>query len=163
MKTLAETISGRTGIPAQWIYGQMAFETGNFSSRLFREQNNVGGLKSGNAFANFSSLQMSAEEMARVLSLPRYSAARHAHNLREYVAGLGAGGYYGKDDPNAYLRGVGHYAPLYFTGGPTHVTVQVTNPNASADDIARATQRKLEETEGKRTQRMLLQLQSAYR
>jgi hypothetical protein len=164
MRGIAGMVSQQTGIPAHWLYGQMAFETGNFTSRLFKQQRNIAGLTipGVGGFRNFASFDEAAREFARVLNLPQYSAARGAKSLQEYVAGLGAGHYFGNDDPGAYLRGVQRFAPTYYTNSPT-VNVNVAQPNASALDIAREVMRTMQEHDQRQVSRNALQLQKAYR
>lgn len=49
------------------IYAIAIHETGNFTSRLYREQNNPGGIKSGSGWANYDNSFQGILEMTRLI------------------------------------------------------------------------------------------------
>lgn len=159
---VAQRASSMLGIPADLLWSQMAFETGGF--KKFAGLNNLAGIKDPTTgeFKNYTSLEGFLHDYERVLSLPRYAGAKNASDAASFVGGLHAGGYFGKDDPRAYLSGVRHYDSMY-KSGDVHIgamTIHVDKPNAVNEDVANAVIAKLRAQQGKATQRAQLHFQS---
>jgi hypothetical protein len=104
---IANKVSQKTGLPAEWIYGQWAHETGNFKNRGAQELNNLGGLRNKQGqYMKFDSLDEFADYFAAYI--PRKygkSGAMQAKTPEEYAAALKRGGYY-EDSYNNYVAGL---------------------------------------------------------
>jgi len=170
----AASVSAKTGIPAGIIYGQWYHETGGFKSRLATEQNNLGGLKDkqGN-YMSFGSVDEFANYYASYIPRKYGNEATSATSADQYALALKHGGYY-EDSYNNYAagirRGMANYNQginaTYTTAGgmsggnsSTNINVgpiNVTQPNASAEDIGNIVVRRIDEKYGMSTQRNLL-------
>jgi hypothetical protein len=167
-RAAAAKISADTGIPADLLYGQFAFETSNF--KHLAGANNIAGIKNrgGYGFQNFSSFDEFAERYENLIGMPRYWAAEGARTPEEFVRGLQQGGYFGTDDPNNYLSGVKRYAPEYHpTSGNASIdvggiTVNVTHPNATPEQIHQAVTSAVQESMDKQVARNIIQLSGSY-
>lgn len=105
---------GKT-IPTDWLYGQMAHETADFSSDLAVNHYNYGGLTQetpnglpqpdGNMYyKNFNSEQEGLDYYASYLHLYDEDGVFEAQTPEEYFARIGKGGWY-TDDPVNYTKG----------------------------------------------------------
>lgn len=144
----AQAVSSKTGIPAAFIYGQWAHETGNFTNRGATDLNNLAGIKnqSLSGYRSFGSINEFADYYANLLTNKRYSSAGvpSAKTPEEFAQALKRGGYY-EDSVSNYTAGLNRGIANYnlSVGG---ITVNVTQPNATADDIATRTAKKVQET-----------------
>jgi len=168
----ADYISRITGVPARWLYGQFVHETGGFTNRGATQLHNLAGIKApgGADYRDFGDFQSFADYYARLIMSPRYRSALQAKTDAEYFQALKAGGYY-EDSYGNYLsgarRGENLYHPQSYTPGHTNVdvggvTVHVTQPNASAQEIADLTAQKVADQTARRVQANLLQMSGAY-
>lgn len=125
-QVLAAKVSAKTGIPAELIYAQWVHESAMFSSKLYRETHNAGGLtqKTPNAYPQpdgayyyrtFSSDEDFANAYAKYITHPDYLEAgiTRARTPEEFARALKEGGpYYGDDEEkyaNALRRHMGGY------------------------------------------------------
>ncbi|MCI6283595.1 glucosaminidase domain-containing protein [Selenomonas sp.] len=93
---IAMAISQRTGLPAQFIWAQMAHESANFQSDLARKDHNYAGVKGTDGeYLHFDSDEDFVNYMADYL--PEYSnnGIFNAKNVDEYAQALKDGGYFG--------------------------------------------------------------------
>lgn len=108
---VAQLISERTGIPADWIWAQMMHETGGFDSVLAREHHNYGGIKATNGakeveggspeggnYRHFDSDEEYADYAARNLLAYAEDGVLDARNMEEFVSALHRGGYFTDND-----------------------------------------------------------------
>ena len=113
---LAQQAANISGLPAEWIYAQFAHETGNFTSVLCTQYNNLGGLTQtepndlpqpdGNCYyMQFNSPEDYADYFGRYLRLYREDGIYSAETIPEYAAALYRGGYFG-DSVENYVAGM---------------------------------------------------------
>lgn len=118
---LAQSVSEKTGLPADWVWAQWAHETGGFKSQLMRENWNFGGLTQvepngeenkqpdgGNYYMKFNSPEEYADYFARYIKLYEEDGVFNAQNVDEYVQALKRGGYFG-DSVEKYTAGVKNF------------------------------------------------------
>ena len=131
MLGLANEVSAKTGIPAQFIYGQWAHESANFSSQLARENNNFGGLKNTSGeYMSFSSRQAFADYFAKYIKLYAEDGILDAKTPEEYAAALKHGGYY-EDSYENYVAGIKRNMPVVTESAPANVDV-ASRPSAQS-------------------------------
>lgn len=103
---LAQQSANISGLPAEWIYSQFAHDTGNFTSDLCTQYNNLGGLTQtepndlpqpdGNCYyMQFNSPEAYADYFGRYLRLYEEDGIYDAATIPEYAAALQRGGYFG--------------------------------------------------------------------
>ena len=115
---LAQRVSDKTGIPADWVWAQWAHETQGFSSRLTKENNNFGGVTQaepngeenkqpdGNMYyKSFASPEDYADYFANYIQLYKKNGVMDAKTMEEYAYALKKGGYYGDSYEN-YISGM---------------------------------------------------------
>lgn len=111
---VAQLISERTGIPADWIWAQMAHETGNFNSELAREDHNYGGIKETReghqgvgelGYRHFDSDEEYADYAAKNLNAYTENGIKEAKTIEEFAKALKDGGYY-EDSLENYTNGL---------------------------------------------------------
>jgi hypothetical protein len=129
----AREVSARTGIPANIIYQQWAYETAGFSSDLANKQNNLGGLKipGTNDFQSFSSLgDFSRRDIAVLQAYIKRHGGIAPQTIQEFAQMLEGGKIKYAPDRTAgqYAAGMAHY-------GDINVTINA-GPNAKPYDIA---------------------------
>lgn len=142
-KSIAQEVSGKTGIPASVLFEQMAYETGGFTSRLAKELGNLAGIKlpGGGSFASFGGdVEAFGARWAQILLSyeKRFGATPQARD--EFVRMLQGGSMKYAPDRTAsqYAAGMAHY-------GDIHITVNAST-TASADEIARKIDAVLQES-----------------
>ncbi len=170
-RQLAKQVSMKTGIPADFIFAQWAHETGGFSSRAATHLNNWGGIKnsSGIGYRNFSDPQAFAQFYGNLLMSKRYQGAGvgGAQSTDEFAAALKRGGYY-EDSYSSYAAGLRRHDPEYASAGGRSninvggVTVHVTEPHATKEEIYTATVRALDDKMGGQAQRNITEFSGAY-
>jgi hypothetical protein len=147
-RTIAQQVSGKTGIPADLLYGQMAHETGNFTNRGSTSLNNFAGIRipGSTEYRSFGSSAEFGDYYARVLEERRYTSRgiNQAKTPEEFARALkgstGTNEYYTGPE-TAYAAGVGRGAQAYDRGaGSSTVTVgtiniPITNPGATPAQI----------------------------
>jgi hypothetical protein len=117
---LSAEIAGAPILP-EWIYCQWEHETGGFSSRLMRENHNLGGVcqtqpndspqPDGNQYyMNFDTYEDYARYFGKYLRYYRGDGIYEATNLAEYCAALKRGGYFGDALENYVARTAEIYA-----------------------------------------------------
>ena len=108
---LAQGVSQKTGLPAEWIYAQWQHETGDVSNWGATTANNFGGIKQfkenpegidasspeGDNYQIFSSPEEYADYFAKYISLYKEDGVFEAKNVHEYATALKKGGYFGAD------------------------------------------------------------------
>lgn len=99
--SVAEEVSKRTGIPADWIWGQMAHETGGFSSEL-AALGNWAGIKGGGSTDSLGHTQYGASGSEQFISI--YSATlnnepgmANAKTIDDFATSCKQGGYFEAD------------------------------------------------------------------
>jgi hypothetical protein len=166
---VANQISGVTGIPAALLYGQFAHETGQFTNRGATQLNNLAGIElpGGGDYRKFASLDDFAQYYERLIESPRYRGALSAKTPEDFAAALKAGGYY-EDTYENYAAGIRRYAPEYHpTSGSASIdvggiTVNVTHPNATPEQIHQAVTSAVQESMDKQVARNIIQLSGSY-
>jgi hypothetical protein len=124
-KELAQQVSTETGIPADIIHGQWAFESGGFSNWGSTHANNFGGLKKfqdqpdwftgdakspeGDDYQVFDSPQAYASYYSKYLT-KYYPEALTAKNPEDFARALRNGGYYGGDPNDSEDTKIAKYA-----------------------------------------------------
>lgn len=168
----ARQVSEKTGIPAEVIYGQWAHETGNFTNRGATDLNNFAGIKNpgGHGYHEFGSVADFVDYYTRLISDKRYVGAGtlQARNSNDFAAALKKGGYY-EDSYQNYAKGIADWEGGYNQSSTANSTihvggvyVNVTNPNATPEEIQKATERAIEQKMGAQTQRNIAQLGGPY-
>lgn len=156
-RKIAGTISKRTGIPAEIIFGQFVHETGNFTNRGAKELHNLAGINvpggGGQDYRNFGSFEEFSNYFSQLLTGSRYAGALNTHTADSYAAALKRGGYYTGPEGD-YAKGIQRGEASYNVGG---VTVNITQPHATAEEVKRATLHALDEKMGRENQREMLQ------
>lgn len=103
---IADMISQKTGLPADWVWAQMYHETGGFDSDLAKEDHNYGGIKNGDgSYRHFDSDEEYADYAARNLEAYRSDGLFDATNIDEFAAALKHGGYF-EDSLDNYTKGL---------------------------------------------------------
>ena len=123
----AGEVAKQTGLSQQFIYDQWAQETGNFSSRITKDLNNLAGIRipGTKTYESFGSIDEFAKRYATLIESKRYRAAgiNQAHSDEQFAAALQRGGWYGNfpgmdaaQSLQNYVRGMqrfsGDYAEL---------------------------------------------------
>lgn len=104
---IAMAISQRTGIPAQFVWAQMAWETGDFSSGLSVEDHNYGGIKRNDGsgeYRHFDSDEDYIDYASKNLNAYKENGIGNAKTIDEFAAALHDGGYFTDD--------LGHYTEV---------------------------------------------------
>jgi hypothetical protein len=140
---LAQSISARTGIPADLIWAQWAHETGGFTNRGARELNNLAGVNvpggTGEDYRSFSSLEDFGDYYVHLMRPGgRYSGVGSATTAEEFSARLKQGGYYSAPQ-SEYTAGIERWDRKY-SGAANSLTVgsvnvHINQPNVSAEEI----------------------------
>jgi hypothetical protein len=167
----AKKISERTRIPADLIFGQMAFETGNFTSRQ-TGQNNLSGIKypGTDTFRSFNSVDDFADTYAKVLTSPRYvkNGVLDAKNGQQFAHALKTptGTYYGTGSESGYAGGVERYRRAY-DSGPAQISVgsipiTITHPGATHEQIQVAVTNGVRDGLGQQTQTNMTNVAGIY-
>jgi len=105
---IAMAISQRTGIPAQFVWAQMAWETGDFSSGLSVEDHNYGGIKRNDGsgeYRHFDSDEDYIDYASKNLNAYKENGIGNARTIDEFAAALKDGGYF-TDDLGHYTEGL---------------------------------------------------------
>lgn len=91
---IANSVSEQTGIPAEFIYGQMARETGWFKHDRAHANNNFAGLWGGADGKKYANDVEFANDYAKILNQDNFAEARQAKTPEEFAAALSRGGYF---------------------------------------------------------------------
>lgn len=161
----AQRAAAKLGIDPSWLYGQFAFETGNFSH--LAGQNNLAGIKlpGSNEFRNFASVQEFADYYASLIQR-RYPGAAGATSDADYFKALSNGtlGSYFDKSAEDYTKGARSYEhgyqPMSFSGAPVSVTVN--QASATAADIHRAVKSAVDQSNSEMVAQLILMRQGAY-
>jgi len=166
----AKKISERTGIPADLIFGQMAFETGGFSNRQ-AGQNNLSGIKypGTDTFRKFDSIDDFADTYAKVLTSSRYvkNGVLDAKNGQQFAHALKTptGTYYGTDSESGYAGGVERYRQAYDRQAQISIgsiPITITNPGATHEQIQVAVTKGVRDGLGQQTQTNMTNVAGIY-
>ena len=155
----AQEVSAQTGIPANIILGQWAFETGNFTNRGAVELNNFAGIKNvgGVGYRNFASVSDFADYYTKLMQ-GRYKGAMGAQTPEDFAAALKAKGYY-ESPQDQYAAGIKRHmrADMATSYSTTigDVTVNVNGSNASPEEIRRSVMAGIEDARQKQITRDL--------
>jgi len=140
---LAQSVSAKTGIPADLLWAQWAHETGGFTNRGARELNNLAGINvpggGGQDYRSFGSLEEFGDYYAHLMRPGgRYAGASAARTPAELAGALKSGGYY-TDSQRNYTAGIENWDRKYsgVTSSMTvgSVSVNITQPGASPAEI----------------------------
>jgi flagellum-specific peptidoglycan hydrolase FlgJ len=123
----AEKASKVLGIPTTFLMAQNALESGWGTSKLAREQNNLGGVKVGaseagtmypsaegsgatrrievSKFGAYPNKDAFYNKWSERLNRKQYEDARKAKTIEDYAKGLKKGGYF-TEDLNVYTKGL---------------------------------------------------------
>lgn len=108
MRSLAEMVSSKTGIPSNLILDQWAHETGGFSSSVFKSKNNAAGIENRDkTYKQYATLDEFASDYAKILTSKRYKdqGILEAKDIDHFAAALKRGGYY-EDSYKNYAAGM---------------------------------------------------------
>jgi hypothetical protein len=115
-RVAAASASQQTGIPANLIFGQWAFETGGFTNRGARSLNNLGGVRlpGTTTYRTFASVADFGNYYAQLMNSKRYKAAIAAapKTADGLAQALKSRGYFEAPEP-PYAAGIAHYAAQY--------------------------------------------------
>jgi hypothetical protein len=130
---IAEVISQKTGLPADWVWAQMYHETGGFSSDLAKEDHNYAGVKNEDgSYRHFDSDEDFADYQARNLEAYREDGLFDAKNVDEFAAALKDGGYFSANLAE-YQNGMKH--ALNGTGSTRSRSSSTNNLSAGDDKV----------------------------
>lgn len=168
---VAQTVSKATGIPADLLWSQWAFETDGF--KHLGGRNNVAGIRipGTKTYQDFGSLDDFGDRYAQVVkNQKRYAGLSSATSSSQFAHILKAGGYFeGPED--AYAAGVGRYQGVYRQmagngqgGGSTSTIGSVTinirqQPGEDGKQLAVRVRDTLHDQQNKRVQRNLAEFQ----
>lgn len=159
----------RLGIDPRLIFEQWQHETGNFSSRVAKDDNNLAGIRNGVGYRHFDSIDAFANYYAGLLQNKRYTSQGilQAKTEEDFAGALKRGGYY-EDSYDNYVNGMKRFARIdagTFAQGAAQQTVTIgeinipiTQPGASPEDIHKAVSAGISDALGRQTQRTLPQL-----
>jgi len=168
MKSLAASVSQKTGIPASLIYAQWAHETGGFTSNVYKKLDNAAGIRlpGSNDYKSYASMQDFADDYSKVITQGRYTSRGilGAKTPEDFAAALKSGGYY-EDTQENYTAGLKRYAGLYDQGGPgasgaapiSIGTVNVTLPAGTPTEHMEMLTQKFRDMQHARTQAQIAQ------
>lgn len=155
-RKIAKEVSQRTGVPAEIIFGQFAHETANFTNRGAKELHNLAGINvpggGGQDYRDFGSFEEFGNYFSQMLT-GHYADATRARTPDTYAEALKRGGYYTGPEQD-YARGIQRGEAAYNIGD---VTVNIMQPQATAEEVKRATLQALDEKMGRQTQRAAAQ------
>jgi Mannosyl-glycoprotein endo-beta-N-acetylglucosaminidase len=155
---LANKVGQQTGVDPRLIFEQWAHETGGFTSNVFRNMNNMGGIKipGTDVYRKYGSLDEFAEDYGRQISR-NYPGLVGAHTERDFANALQQGrlGPYFTDDPAKYIGGMERMGRQFAGTISNTVNVNVAQTDASALDISQA----VDQAMRKNNQLILSQLQ----
>lgn len=112
--------NGFTIKQAQFITAQAAHETGNFTSQVFHENNNLFGmtyvgqlnsLGDKNGYANYENIDQCIKDFTEYYRRSGYSPS--FGSVAEYITTIKAHGYF-EADVNEYVNGVEYFYKKYF-------------------------------------------------
>lgn len=114
---IANSYEGGGNILPEWIYCQWTHETGEFTSAMCIQYNNLGGLcqtqpndtpqpDGDQYYMQFATPEDYADYFGRYLHYYREDGIYDAKSLEDYVAALKHGGYFG-DSLENYIAGTG--------------------------------------------------------
>jgi hypothetical protein len=141
MALLAADAGKRLGIPAEWVYGQWAHETNDFTYGPAIARQNFGGLKTPDlkSYRVFPNAQAYEDYWVKYIAR-KFPAAVGAKSLHEYLTDLkqGSGGQYFEDNLAKYeadtmRRSAGYSKAAGVGSGPTINIAQVNVMQPSAD------------------------------
>ena len=135
-RQIAKDIAAKTGARADFIFAQMAYETGNFTNRGATQLNNLAGITNpgGAGYQSFASLDDFKQRFQQVLSLPGYRGVFEAKTQQDYLASLKRGGYAQLPyNPQGFARAAAGYG-----GGDTNIgTINITIPPGTTEETAK--------------------------
>jgi hypothetical protein len=112
--------NGFNSIDASFIMSQAAHETGNFTSNIFKSNNNLFGMKyvstrfaegEKNGYAYYKDLEQSVLDYKRLFLLRGWG---NFLSIDNFVSALKRGNYF-EDTKSNYQAGVQYFYDLYFT------------------------------------------------
>jgi len=162
---LAQQVSAKTGIAPDLLWSQWAHETGGF--KHLAAANNLAGIKipGTDQYMSFNSLDEFGSYYANMMRAGgRYSGIESSQTPAEFAAVLKHGGYYADTQRN-YTAGMNAWDARYKGGGDVSIsgtTINITQPGASAAEIASAVHRKLAADTARRIQGNLAEFQGGY-
>jgi hypothetical protein len=115
-RAAAATASQKTGLPAELIFGQWAFETQGFTNRGARTLNNLGGVRwpGTKIYRPFATIADFGVYYGSLMTGKRYGTviAATPKTAAGLAAALKSKGYYEGPEPD-YAKGIALYAPQY--------------------------------------------------
>jgi hypothetical protein len=137
MAKLAQRVSASTGIPANLIYSQWAFETAGFTSSVFRNNLNAGGMRipGSTAYQTYGSLDQFADSYTRTIKSGRYTSQGilGAKTDQDFSMALKKGGYYEATQP-AYAAGMHRWEGTYPGGDVNIAKIEINMPAHASDE-----------------------------
>lgn len=138
MWSLAQQVGSTTGIDARYIYGQWYHESDGFTSQLWKDNFNAGGLKGTNGqYMHFDSPEEFAEYFAKYIV--KYDGVQSAESVSDYAGALKSGGYF-EDDTGTYINGINN--------GINNIPTQSGFDGGRTGDFNRSNLRKWSSTQG---------------
>lgn len=169
----AKIAGAKLGVDPAIIFAQWAHETGNFTNRGAKTLNNFAGINvpggHGQDYRSFSSPEDFANYYADLIQR-RYKGSVGATSIDQFAEGLSKGSigsWFDLSKNNAlrnYEGGMRRYSGEYGKGS-TQITVgdiNIMQPNATADEIARTVTGRIADQQSKTNQRNLTQLQPVF-
>ncbi len=163
-RQLAQAVSARTGVNANYIWSQWAHETGNFTH--LGAANNLAGINipggNGTQYRSFASLNDFGDYYAKLIGPGgRYSGVGGARSADDFASALKSSGYYSGPE-SAYATDMARFGSIYDRGGGGRngsgvtvgsIVINVTQPGASPEQISNHVITKLHEESAKQVQR----------
>ena len=114
-KEIAEKVSKLSGVPVDWVWAQMAHETGGFTSDLAKEGNYAGikyGGETDSEGHSYYTTPEAQEEFIRVYAntLKNEPDIENAKTIEDFASCLKKGGYYADTQDN-YVNGLKSWLP----------------------------------------------------
>lgn len=151
----AKAAGSVSGVNPNFIYEQWAFESNNFTAGRTKDNNPMNRKNLKGDWMSFGSPEEAGKSFGGYLKR-RYPEASGARTEEEYASIMRSHGYWTDSTSVAqYAGGMKHFAITLNVGG---ATVNVTNPGASADEIAN----KVAERQGIEISRRLREFSGVY-
>lgn len=165
----AKIAGAKLGVDPSIIFAQWAHETGNFTNRGARDLNNFAGIRlpGSSEYRSFANAGDFADYYTNLIQ-KRYKGAVGARTTDQFATGLHNGqiGSWFEDSLSNYESGMRSHAGDFSKGSSTtHISVgdiNVMQPNASADEIARTVTGRIADQQSKVQQRNLTQLSPVF-
>lgn len=169
----AKQIGAETGANPAFIFEQWAHESQNFKYPGALRRNNFGGIRDTEGkYKEYGSFDDFAEDYRKFISKPRYKdkglfQSKTEDEWAKILKNDGKMSYF-EANTDAYSKGMKNFRPEYDNGGGSKTTtitvgdINVMQPHATADEIAKTVTNKIADQQVKENQRNLTQLTSVF-